>query len=183
MPISAINTLLAWLTVGGQIFLAIGIVYWLLFRKEQNNPMLNRLGKNGMALAWLIAAFATGFSLFYSDIAGFAPCALCWYQRIFMYPQVVLLGMAWLKKDFRIADYGLPLSTIGALVALYHNYISYGGRSLFSCAASALGASCTQRFVFEMGYITIPLISLTAFLLMIFFLGLQKRYNGVQKKS
>lgn len=170
-----ISQILAILTIASHFFLIAGII--LMLFKNSRRFILVVLGKNGILLSLSIAVASTVFSLFYSEIVGFEPCKLCWLQRIFIYPQVVLLGMAWFKKDFKIVDYALPLVIIGAIVAVYHNYIYYGGTSIFPCDALGLGVSCTRRYVFELGYITIPLMSLTGFLLMLFFLSAQKFYN------
>jgi len=169
-----VNKILAALTIFSHIFLVLGIGYFLLFRKDKTNPIIQFFSRNGIALAFLVSLFATAISLFYSDVAGFEPCKLCWLQRIFMYPQIFILGLAWFRKDHKIIDYALILAVIGGLFALYHNYIYYGGTSLFPCDAFGLGVSCTKRYVFEFGYITIPLMSLTSFLLLTSFLGLQK---------
>ncbi len=171
------NKMLAALTIASQIFLIIGFVYFLLFRKDKTNPIINFFSRNGLAFAFFISLFATAFSLFYSEIAGFEPCKFCWLQRIFMYPQVFILGFAWLKKDYKIVDYGITLAIVGGLIALYHNYIYYGGTSIFPCDAFGLGVSCMRRYVFEFGFITIPLMSLTSFLLVLGFLWLRKFYN------
>jgi disulfide bond formation protein DsbB len=83
--------------------------------------------------------------------------------------------MAWLKKEPAIIKYSLTLAIIGAAISLYHNYISLGGQVLTACATfSAVGVSCLQRYVFKFGYITIPLMALTAFALIILILGAQK---------
>ncbi len=169
--------MLAIITVISQILLIIGLVYFLLFRKDATNPIINFFSKNGLAFAFFISLFATTSSLFYSEVAGFEPCRLCWLQRIFMYPQVFILGLAWLKKDYKIVDYGIVLAMAGGLIALYHNYISYGGTSIFPCDAFELGVSCLRQYVFEFGFVTIPLMSLTSFLLVIGFLWLRRFYN------
>lgn len=101
-------------------------------------------------------------SLTYSNIIGFAPCELCWIQRIFIYPQVIISFMAILKKNKDIVSYLLPLSILGGIVALYHSMTHYGlGDGLVGCT-SALG-DCGKLYVFEYGYITIPLMSFTIF--------------------
>ncbi|MBI2515121.1 disulfide bond formation protein B [Candidatus Wolfebacteria bacterium] len=176
MITSFLNQFLGIAAILGQIFLAVGVVYFLL-RKKSDDRIINFFAEKAFLISWLISLAAVAASLFYSEIAGFPPCNLCWWQRIFMYPQVALLGMALIKKDFKIIDYSLALALIGALFALYHNYIYYGGSSLFSCDASGLGVSCTRRYVWEFGYITIPLMSFTAFLLLIFFLAIRKYKN------
>ena len=167
-----VNQILATLTIFSHIFLVFGIGYFLFFHKDKNNPIIQFFSRNGIALAFFVSLFATVISLFYSDVAGFEPCKLCWFQRIFMYPQVFILGLSWFKKDHKIIDYALTLAIIGGLFALYHNYIYYGGTSFFPC--DALGVSCAKRYVLEFGYITIPLMSLTSFLLLSAFLLLQR---------
>ena len=166
--IGIVNQTVAIATIISHIFLVLAVLY-LLF-KQNGNPFKNFLGRQGLFLAWLTSLAAVGLSLFYSNVADFPPCELCWWQRIFMYPQAVLLGLAWFKKDPKVVGYARPLAVIGALIALYHNYISSGGQSTLPCSAAGTGVSCTVRYVFEFGYITIPLMSLTAFLLLIFFL-------------
>lgn len=175
MSIEILNQIFAIFTVASHFFLVIGAV--LMFFEKSRSFILNTIGKRGLLLALCVAIAATALSLFYSEVAGFEPCKLCWFQRIFMYPQIVLLGMALIKKDFKIVDYAMPLAAIGGVIALYHNYIYYGGASIFPCAAFGAGVSCTIRYVFELGYITIPLMSLTSFLLMIFFLNAQRLHD------
>src|SRR3989344_4320837 len=100
-------------------------------------------------------------SLAYSNIIGFPPCELCWIQRIFLYPQTILLFMAIIWKDRNIVDYLLPLSVLGGLVALYHSLTNFGiGSSLLACTSATTG-ECARLYVFEYGYITIPVMSLT----------------------
>ncbi len=113
-----VNKILAALTIFSHIFLVLGIGYFLLFRKDKTNPIIQFFSRNGIALAFLVSLFATAISLFYSDVAGFEPCKLCWLQRIFMYPQIFILGLAWFRKDHKIIDYALILAMIGGLFAL-----------------------------------------------------------------
>jgi disulfide bond formation protein DsbB len=113
-------------------------------------------------IAWFQAIAATLGSLFFSEIMHLPPCVLCWYQRIFMYPLTILLGVGIWKKDKNIADYALPLSIGGLLVALYHNLLYYGiiPESQAPCSA---GVSCTTKFFAWFGFITIPFLSFLAF--------------------
>ncbi len=138
--------------------------------------IFNFLGKHAILLAFMVALLSTFASLFYSQIAGFDPCQLCWYQRIFMYPLVIILFVALIKKDYHITDYALSLAFVGSTISLYHNYVYFGGKSL-SCSVFARGVSCLQRYVFEFGYVTIPIMALTAFVLIIIFLVLAKLYH------
>lgn len=121
--------------------------------------------EHALGFSFCIAFASTASSLFYSEIAGFAPCVLCWWQRIFLYPQVFILGIAWYKKEAGALMYTLPLSVIGGVIAFYHSYLQFGGLSPVPCPAS--GPSCTQVYFLEYGYITIPTMALTSFLALI----------------
>ena len=134
-------------------------------RKEK---VLRFFGDNAVLFALIVALIATSGSLFYSEIAGYEPCKLCWFQRIFMYPQVLLLGLAlWKKEGKQIAPYSVLLSSIGALIAGYHYLLQLDLVPSLPCSAVGYSVSCSQRFVMQFGYITIPLMAFTAFLLII----------------
>lgn len=114
-------------------------------------------------LAWLIAIVAMAGSLYFSQVLHLPPCLLCWYQRIFMYPLVFIIGIGLLRKDKSVPFYILPLSLIGLCIAAYHVLLYYGiiPESLAPCS---LGISCTTKQIEWFGFITIPLLSLIAFL-------------------
>lgn len=117
-------------------------------------------------LAFLVAAIATGGSLFFSEIAHFVPCELCWYQRICMYPLSITTLLAALFDDPRAARYLLPLPVAGTGVSVYHLLVENGvvGESL-TCRISAPGG-CGVKWINEFGYVTIPTLALTAFALL-----------------
>jgi disulfide bond formation protein DsbB len=175
--VSTINTILAYLTIGGDIALLVGIIGGLFFKDQLTSlPIYKYVEKNATFFAFLTALFATIMSLYYSDIVGYAPCKLCWLQRIFIYPQVILFFIAWRIKDANIWRYSLPISMFGALIGLYHLYLQFGGNPLIPCAAPGPGAvSCTQQFVMEFGFVSIPVMSLTCFGIMIALMIVQKR--------
>jgi disulfide bond formation protein DsbB len=113
-------------------------------------------------VAWVQALIATLGSLYFSEVMTLPPCVLCWYQRIAMYPLVVVLGVGLLLRERRIRLYALPLSLAGLAIALYHNLLYYGiiPESIQPCTT---GVSCTSRQIEWLGFITIPLLSLVAF--------------------
>ena len=114
-------------------------------------------------LAWAVALVATLGSLYFSEIADFPPCRLCWFQRIAMYPLAVLLLVAAIRRDFRgAALYGLAFPVAGAAVAIYHVYIELHPEAEGQ-ACRAGGAPCSVKWIEELGYITIPVLALTAF--------------------
>jgi len=112
-------------------------------------------------LAWIQSIVATLGSLFFSEVLKWTPCLLCWYQRIFMYPLVFIIVIGILRKDKGLPFYVLPLSITGGLVALYHNLLQYG----IITVPCTVGVSCVTRYSGWFGFITIPLLSLTAFLI------------------
>lgn len=137
-------------------------------------------GRHALLLGFLVSVGALGASLFYSDVAGFTPCPLCWWQRVFLYPQAVLFAIALFKRDRGIVDYALVLSIIGGAIALYHTYLQFGGSPLVPCSAET--AACVQRFFIEYGYITIPTMSLSAFLFLVALLVVARKFaHGVMR--
>lgn len=173
------NQIAAALTIIGQIAVVIIITALFLRRtqsqvSEQANRVVNFIGHWGLALAFVVAFGAMLTSLFYSEVIGYPPCLLCWYQRIFMYPLVVILGMAIWRKDDDIIDYALAVSGIGAIFGIYHTSLQFGVKSVLPC--SVVGVSCAVQYVMEYGYITIPVMSLTAFALVIIFLTMRRIY-------
>jgi len=165
--ISTVNQALALLTIAGQIIVAVLIVSFTTKR----SAALNFFTKHALAFSLAVALAATLGSLFYSEIAGYEPCKLCWFQRILMYPQVILLGIAWLKKDNGIVLYSIALSSLGALIAGYQYLLQIGFAPSIGCSAVGYSVDCAQRFVMQFGYITIPMMALTAFLLIIGFMA------------
>lgn len=113
-------------------------------------------------IAFAQASIATLGSLYFSELAGFPPCILCWYQRICMYPIVAILTVGILRKDKKVGLYVLPFSVIGMLIAFYHNLLYYNiiPESIAPCQA---GISCTTKFIEWFGFVTIPFLSLAAF--------------------
>ncbi|MEI6327579.1 MAG: disulfide oxidoreductase [Candidatus Roizmanbacteria bacterium] len=113
-------------------------------------------------IAWIQAIVAMLGSLYFSDIRHYTPCVLCWYQRICMYPQVLILGIACFKKDINVLRYTIPLTMVGLVISLYHNLIYYKiiSEGFVPCSA---GASCTTKYFAYFGFVTIPLLSFIAF--------------------
>jgi len=170
-----VTELLSILTLIGDVLL-IFLIYRIVIKKDFKNNFLN---KNTLLFAFVIALIATLGSLFYSEIAGYIPCKLCWYQRIFMYPLPILLGIALFKKDNKISSYAIPLSIIGGIISIYH----YSTQILNNSAiCSAESVTCASKIFFSYGYITIPIMALTAFALIIFLTyNAKNNYKEVKK--
>lgn len=127
--------------------------------------MLKKYGyllKYTVYIAWIQAVVATFASLYASEFVGLVPCILCWYQRIFMYPLVIIIAIGIIKKDRNLPIYVLPLSIIGLAIAFYHFLLQMGviPESQAPCVA---GVSCASRYVEWFGFVTIPFLSLLAF--------------------
>ncbi len=124
-----------------------------------------RTGINGLLpyAAWVLALGSSAGSLFFSEVMGLPPCVLCWYQRIAMYPLVLIIGIGIATNDGRWKVYALPFALIGLALAVYHNLIYYGiiPEALTPCSQ---GVSCSERQIEWFGFITIPLMGLVSFL-------------------
>ena len=163
----SLNFIFSLLTVIGQII--VGAVLILLFTR--NEKVISFFSKNAILFSLIVALLATLGSLFYSEVIGFESCKLCWFQRIFMYPQTILLAIALWKKNEILAIYNsLTLSVIGFIIPGYHYLLQIGVAPELPCSAIGYSVTCSQRFVMEFGYITIPMMALTAFSLIIVFM-------------
>jgi disulfide bond formation protein DsbB len=127
------------------------------------------LNRNSREIAFVIALTATLGSLYFSNILGWTPCRLCWYQRIMMYPLVIVLGVGLLFEKKDVADYALPMSLIGAAVSTYH-YPIQRIAELHSTGCSQMATSCDMTYTAEFGFISIPLMAWAAFLAIIILL-------------
>jgi disulfide bond formation protein DsbB len=123
----------------------------------------NRVLKWQLYLAWIFALLATVGSLFFSEVMQLPPCVLCWYQRIAMYPLVLIIAVGIILSDRSVKFYALPLGLGGLFIAIYHNLLYYGliPDNITPCTQ---GISCTTVQIEWLGFITIPLLSLTAFI-------------------
>ena len=121
-------------------------------------------------LAWLVAIVATAGSLYFSEVRLFAPCPLCWWQRVFMYPLVALLAVAVFSRDERVWRYSLPLSLVGLFTAWYH-YLIQRVPELAPPAVCRGGVPCTVQYIDWLGFVTIPFLAGVAFALITLLLG------------
>jgi disulfide bond formation protein DsbB len=155
----------------------------LIFFRSHTNAILVFFKDYTFYLGFLISLGAVAISLFYSNVIGFPPCELCWIQRIFLYPQLIVYSMLLYKKEksMSLVDMSMILAIINTLAALFHVYVENGGgEGTLPCANPATNqVSCAIRYVYEFGYITIPVMSLT---LSVFILLLTINYKYMSKK-
>jgi disulfide bond formation protein DsbB len=164
---------LAALGVAGQVLAALLLlvgILWVAGVRGPGDAVRATLEGYELWLVFLVAAIATGGSLFLSEVAGFVPCELCWFQRICMYPLSIVALLAALANDRRVARYLLPLPIVGAGISVYHLLVENGvveqGKA---CLLSAPGG-CATKWIEEFGYVTIPVLALTGFVLCFAFL-------------
>lgn len=168
------NLLFSTLTVIGQIIIVITLFVLLVsWKRRKSHKLLDFLNRHAILFAFIVALVSMAGSLTYSQLVGYTPCELCWFQRILMYPQVLLFGLALLKKDRKIYDYSIALCTIGILIASYHYMLQRGVAPSLICSITSPD-SCAQVPFLQFGYITIPMMSLTAFsMILLFMLGIR----------
>ena len=178
MPTETLNYLLALGTLAMQIVAAAFLVLYFLQRRVTDLQDIGEfLHRRGLWIGFFLSLGASALTLYYSEVLGFEACFWCWMQRAFLYPQIILFGLAIWKRDVRtrgdergdrtIAEYSIALSIAGAFSALYHHMLQIMPAGTLPCPAT--GPSCAQMTLFEFGYITYPLMafSLFAFLIVV----------------
>jgi len=167
---NVIHDFISFLAFLGQLFLILFLIAFFFFNKKFKLVFIY-FKSHALLFAWIVSLIATLGSLYYSEIAGFNPCNLCWWQRIFIYPQALILGLAYFRKDNRIIDYSLLLIGLGTLFSLYHNFIYYSSQTSSLCS---LSVPCVQKYIVGLNYISIPLMALSALLIMALLLFINK---------
>ncbi len=164
------STLIALGTIAIQIFIVVMVVAWIM-----KAPLASWIGKNATVILAVIFIGSTIGSFIYQYGFGYEPCLLCWYQRIAIIPIAILSLTGNLTKSRLLRRQILILATIGFIIALFHNYIDiFPGSGVDVCGATSV--SCLVRYVYEFGYITIPMMSATILLAGILLPVLAGRY-------
>ena len=172
-----------WILSLGAVFLNMTLVIILIawWQKDQAwaKKIIELCQRFGLPVVFVLTLTSVMGSLFFSEIAGFEPCKWCWWQRIFMYPQLVIVWLLLVKKSRVFAeDCLIALSVIGAAIASYHYYLQFFAINPLPC--STVGyyqVSCAKRLFVEFGYVTIPMMSLSVFLTIIVLILLNKKPN------
>lgn len=125
-------------------------------------------------LSFITASIATMGSLFFSEVMQFVPCSMCWYQRIFMYPLVLIFLVNTLYPDNKVFKYAMPIVIVGLLFAIYHNLLMFGiiPESVVPCVQ---GVPCSTEYINWLGFITIPFLSLSAYSIIFILLLMYKK--------
>lgn len=164
MNLSAVQlftSLLSLVALGGSLLLLIG---WLIARRTGTfAELVAPVAQAGLWLAALVATVATVGSLYYSEVAGYVPCRLCWFQRIAMYPLAVLLWIAVFRRDRQVVWYVVPIAAVGAVIAGWHRIVELRPQ-LESTSCSLQGPSCAVTWFEQFGFVTLAFMALSGFL-------------------
>jgi disulfide bond formation protein DsbB len=158
------------LTVLANVVVAIAIVLGIgaAFSRTVRDTIVSIAGfvgvQGALLAAWIVAVVTTAGSLYYSLHAHFIPCELCWYQRIAMYPLVVVLGVGWIRRDHRAWITAAPFVVVGAPLSLYHWLVERVPAFAESSSCSVV-APCTAPYFEKYGFITLAWMCLSSFLL------------------
>ncbi len=177
MSSELLNNLLGTGTLALQV-VTVGLLLALVFRKKSPvfDDVIRQVGSVASIVAFLLSFFASALTLYYSEVLGFEPCPLCWWQRVFLYPQVVLFALV-LVRGTIVRSISIALSTIGLGFALYHHALQMLPAGTIPCPA--VGVSCAQITLLEYGYITYPLMAATAFTFLIVLMCIHRASHEV----
>lgn len=154
-----VTTLLPYLVLLAQIAFVFALIA-IIFRNSWGDPVWDFIKKRTVLAGFLVVLASIIGSLYYSNVIGFAPCELCWWQRAFLYPEAVIFAVALWVKDSKVYQYIAPLAAIAFVISLYQSMVQWFPSASFLACTSA-GSSCAKVYVNAFGYITIPVMSLT----------------------
>lgn len=165
--------LLALLAVGAMVTLGIVrlLAIWSPAARGWYRSIGTLIAPNAIGMAFWVALLATMGSLYFSEVAEFEPCKLCWYQRIAMYPLVVILGIAAVRRDPGVRIYAIALAAIGALLATYHVALEW--IPALDTGACGTGPACSVIWFRVFGFVSLPSLALVAFLLILTLLSVR----------
>jgi disulfide bond formation protein DsbB len=148
---------------------------------ESYGAVRRRLSPLALTGAWGVATLAMAGSLYFSEVAHFPPCTLCWYQRIAMYPLVLILGIAAVRRDAAIRLYAIPLALVGAAISSYHYLLEWFPE--IDTGACVVGIPCTTVWFREFGFVSLPFLALVAFLLVVTLLLIPTRGSASEDEA
>ena len=152
-------SLLALLAGAGAVVLVVARL--LAGRSPAAAALVAAVDEAALWVAFGVAAVATAGSLYFSEVADFVPCRLCWFQRVAMYPLAVILLVAAIRSDRAVRWYAGPLAAIGAVVSTYHYLVEW--RPSLEGGACRVGRSCADVWFRELGFVTLAFMALCGF--------------------
>ncbi len=182
MSTTIVTHIFVLMVIAGQVLTVLYFIS-LTGRKTWAKGLHILAGEYALLGAFLVTVLSMAGSLYLSEVAKYVPCELCWYQRILMYPQIVLLGLALAKKNRDVVMQIFVLSGLGAIIAIYHVYLQAGGTALVPCSTVALAVPCGVKNFQELGYVTIPIMSLTGFVMLLIAMVLHRRHERLSTQT
>ncbi len=175
---------LAGVTIVGMVFVIVGTLY--LFYKiitKKWSRFFSFISTFILPIGFFATLFGTFLSLYYSYGLYYVACELCWFQRVFLYPQVFMFALAWWKNDRTILKYSFLLSLIGFAIAVYHHMLQIGYNLYKPCSVLPFAADCAKPSFIEYGFVTMPFMAVVIFGFLLLTVGstrLLRRYpkNG-----
>lgn len=182
MPLETFNMLLGVGTLALQIItVALLVSYVLRGSVKLFAEVTDHIARTGIVIAWITVLASSAVTLVHSLFFGLPPCALCWWQRAFLYPQMLLLSLTWYLKRQTVAMCSLLLSLAGLIVALYHHVLQMYPSGGLPCPST--GVSCSQILYLEFGYITYPFMAATVFAFLIVVMLIVRSHNRLDSSS
>jgi disulfide bond formation protein DsbB len=159
MTVDTVTTFLALLAIIAGLAATVALIGATVSAASADTPrwvreLRDSIGPTALWLGFAVAAVATAGSLYLSEVAKFPPCELCWYQRIAMYPQVLLLGVAAVRRDTRIWVYSVPLAAIGAAISIYHYLLERFPDAVAHACSTDI--PCETVWVWKFHFLSIP---------------------------
>jgi disulfide bond formation protein DsbB len=157
---------LALATIAGAVIVALGALYVGYLVLKQRHTLVQYgdiLRKIVLPFGFVVSFGGVFLTLFYSQVLHYAPCDLCWYQRVFLYPQAFLFAYAWWRKDLAVLPYTLLLSVVGFVIALYHHMLQIGYDLMKPCSTAPFAVDCSKPSFIEFGFVTFPFMAVVLF--------------------
>jgi len=151
-----------WITLGVQLFLICAFLF-LLFGKKYHKRVFPQVRSYVLWIAFSITLLGSLGSFVFSEVLSYEPCILCWYGRVVLYPQVIILLLAIVRRDRLVIPYVLGLSVVGVAISFYQIIIQFSNENSGVCSFLETSSDCSIIYVLEFGYITIPVMALTTF--------------------
>jgi disulfide bond formation protein DsbB len=158
MSVEAMEVFTAMLALGAA-GLAVAVTIGRLFAGR--SEVMLTVDDAAIWLAFIVSAVATAGSLYFSEVADYVPCRLCWFQRIAMYPLAVILLIAAIRRDREIRWYAIPLAAVGACVSIYHYLVEWHPRLEGDVCDPT--NPCSLVWFREFGFVTLSFMALCGF--------------------
>lgn len=149
--------------IGGAALLMYAVYLTYSVCKKKLPSCMHLVARFVYPIGFFVTLIGSWLTLYYSEYLGYAPCDLCWYQRIFLYPQVFMFAYAWYKKDTAVFPYTIILSVIGGAIAFYHHLLQMDFNVLKPCSSAPFAVDCAKPSFIEFGFVSFPFMAFVLF--------------------